>query len=204
MAEESENNVEANEGGADAPVDAAELVEELSASSRRRRQEASHQIAEAAKGDPSLFADSISELIDALDRPEAQTRWEVLNALTAMTPSYSDEVVGAIDGAEASLFDDDSATVRLASFLFLCEVGSTSAKRSDEVWPLLDEAVQCYHGDAEYRDMLSGLLSFANGSISKKTAKSLSERVSFDAEHANGFTQEYSEQIVAAAEQHVK
>ena len=105
----------------------------------------------------------------------------------------------AFDGAEASLFDDDSATVRLAAFLFLCRLGATSPESSDEVWPLLDEAIQCYHGDAEYRDMLEGLLAFAGGNISKKTAKELVSRVKFDAESGNGYIKQFSGDILAVA-----
>lgn len=177
----------------------AALIDGLSASSRRHRQEVSQDIAAVAAKDPSLLAGHIDALIDALDRPEAQTRWEVLDALSTMTDKYADQVSAAFDGAEASLFDDDSATVRLAAFLFLCRLGATSPVRSDEVWPLLDEAIQCYHGDAEYRDMLEGLLAFVGGDISKKTAKELVSRVKFDAESGNGYIKQFSGDILAVA-----
>ena len=75
---------------------------------------------------PSLLAGHIDALVDALGRPVAQTRGEVLDALSIMTGDYADQVSVAFDGAEASLFDDDSATVRLAAFLFLCRLGATS------------------------------------------------------------------------------
>ena len=165
----------------------AALVDGLSASSRRHRQEVSQDIAAVAAKDPSLLAGHIDALVDALDRPEAQTRWEVLDALSTMTDAYADQV------------SDASATVRLAAFLFLCRLGATSAESSDEVWPLLDEAIQCYHGDAEYRDMLEGLLAFAGGDISKKTAKELVSRVKFDAESGNGYIKQFSGDILAVA-----
>ena len=107
----------------------AALVDGLSASSRRHRQEVSQDIAAVAAKDPSLLAGHVDALVDALDRPEAQTRWEVLDALSTMTDAYADQVSKAFDGAEASLFDDDSATVRLAAFLFLCRLGATSPAR---------------------------------------------------------------------------
>ena len=44
-----------------------------------------------------------------------------------MTDACADQV-SAFDGSEASLFDDASATVRLAAFLFLCRLGATSAR----------------------------------------------------------------------------
>ena len=96
----------------------------------------------------------VGSLMDALERPEAQTRWEVLDALTALVDEHAEEVAPAFEAAETALFDEDSAPVRLAGFVFLCRFGATSEERSDQVWPLLDEAIQCYHGDPEYRDML--------------------------------------------------
>ena len=66
------------------------------------------------------------------------------------------------------------------------------------------EAIQCYHGDAEYRDMLEGLLAFAGGDISKKTAKELVSRVKFDAESGNGYIKQFSGDILAVAKGKVK
>lgn len=174
------------------------LVEELSGSSRRRRQEVAHQISLTAKARPEVLTGHVDALVDALYRPEAQTRWEVLDALSELVALDADAVAGAYDGAEASLFDDGSATVRLSAFVFLCRLGASSPERSDEVWPLLDEAIQCYHGDAEYRDMLVALLGLARGSASDATRKALAARVSFDAESGSGYIKSFSEQIVQA------
>ena len=136
--------------------------------------------------------------MDALFRPEAQTRWEVLDALSAIAEKDPDSVTGAFDGAEASLFDDGSATVRLAAFVFLCRLGASSPERSDEVWPLIDEAIQCYHGDAEYRDMLAALLALAQGNASDATRKALAARVKFDSESGSGYIKSFSAEIVQA------
>ena len=78
--------------------------------------------------------------------------------------------------------------------------GATSQKHSDQAWPLLNEAIQCYHGDAEYYDMLVGTLNFAKGVVSKETKAALKERFSFDAENATGYIQKFSAEIVAAAQ----
>ena len=177
------------------------FIESLSNPSRRRRQEAAHEIAEIAQTTPEAFEGRVEDLIDALYRPEAQTRWEILAALASLSESYGNEVIKAFDGAEASLFDDTSSTVRLAAFLFLTRYGATSQKHSDQAWPLLNEAIQCYHGDAEYYDMLVGTLNFAKGAISKETKAALKERFAFDAENATGYIQKFSAEIVAAAQQ---
>ena len=161
------------------------FIESLSNPSRRRRQEAAHEIAEIAQTTPEAF----------------KGRVEDLTALASLSESYGNEVIKAFDGAEASLFDDTSSTVRLAAFLFLTRYGATSQKHSDQAWPLLNEAIQCYHGDAEYYDMLVGTLNFAKGVVSKETKAALKERFAFDAENATGYIQKFSAEIVAAAQQ---
>lgn len=174
------------------------LIEELSGASRRRRQEVAHQLAIAAKAHPQIMLGHVDALVDALYRPEAQTRWEVLDALSAIADVNADAVADAYDGAEASLFDDGSATVRLAAFVFLCRLGASSPERSDQAWPLLDEAIQCYHGDAEYRDMLVALLGLAQGKASAATKESLAARVRFDAESGSGYIRSFSAEILQA------
>ncbi|ADK68531.1 conserved hypothetical protein [Olsenella uli DSM 7084] len=174
------------------------LVERLKGSRRRGRQEAAHEIAVLAKADPQSLVTYADDLVDALDRPEAQTRWEMLDALTSVTSVDASVVAAGFDGAEASLFDDGSAIVRLAAFKFLSCYGATSERASDAVWPLLDEAVQCYHGDPEYHDMLVSMLEFARGSLSEKSRDALAARVAFDAESGRGYIKAYSTEIAAA------
>ena len=174
------------------------LVEELAGSSRRRRQEVAHKIATVAHTDASMVTPFVGSLMDALERPEAQTRWEVLDALTALVDEHAEEVAPAFEAAETALFDEDSAPVRLAGFVFLCRFGATSEERSDKVWPLLDEAIQCYHGDPEYRDMLVALLAFVQGAASAATKAALAERLKFDAENGASYVKSFSVQIIQA------
>ena len=176
------------------------LVEELAGSSRRRRQEVAHKIATVAHADANMVTPFVGSLMDALERPEAQTRWEVLDALTALVDEHAEEVAPAFEAAETALFDEDSAPVRLAGFVFLCRFGATSEERSDQVWPLLDEAIQCYHGDPEYRDMLVALLAFVQGAASAATKAALAERLKFDAETGASYVKSFSAQIIQACE----
>ncbi|MDO5119379.1 MAG: hypothetical protein Q4D48_04780 [Coriobacteriales bacterium] len=175
------------------------LFETLSGANRRRRQEASHAIALAAAEDANLVRPYVDELIDALYRPEAQTRWEVLSALSDLALIDADLVEEGYDGAEASLFDEDSAIVRLAAFRFLIRLGASSPERSDKVWGIVDEAIQCYHGDPEYRDMLIAISEFSRGSISKATHDALMTRIGFDAQNGRGYVRIMSSEIVSAA-----
>lgn len=175
-----------------------ELVGELGGANRRRRQDAAHEIARLAKKDVDQLFDYAGDIIDGLDRPEAQTRWELLDALSEMARVDPGCVEEAFGGAEASLFDEDSSIARLAAFHFLTSYGATSGKRSDQVWKILEEAIQCYHGDPEYRDMLGCLLEMARGTISDQTAQVMRSRVDFDARHGRGYIKAFSAEIVEA------
>lgn len=164
---------------------------------RRRRQESAHTISELAEKDPELVLELIDPIKEALFRPEAQTRWECLDALAKIAHDHPDEVADAYDGAENSLFDEDSAAVRLSAFQFLTSFGSTSADVSDKVWPLLDEAIQCFHGDPEYRNMLMALADFAAGPISDATRAALCDRMAFDAKSGRGYIRTFANDIIA-------
>ncbi len=87
---------------------------------------------------------------------------------------------------KAALFDEISSTLRYAAFRLLCVWGATSVERSREAWPILDEAIQCYHGDLEYRDMLGCLYEFCQGEIDAEVAEKLALRLKFDAENGKG------------------
>lgn len=162
------------------------VIEDLSASSRRTRQLSGRAVALLATRAPELLTPYIAQLIDALYRPEAQTRWEVLDALTLLVPSNAKECGAAYEGAEAALFDEISAPLRLSAFRFLVTWGATERRRSEKVWPILDEAIQCFHGDLEYRDMLALLYGFAHGQIAGAVADELAGRLRFDAENGKG------------------
>ena len=83
------------------------LVAQLGDSSRRNRQNAAGSLAFIAKVSPELLVPHASDLVDALNRPEAQTRWESLDALTALVPVESRCTDKALAGAENALFDED-------------------------------------------------------------------------------------------------
>lgn len=164
----------------------AALVEDLSSSSRRKRQLAAHVLLLLAEREPGLLGPYIPDMVDALYRPEAQTRWEVLDALTLLVPEHAKEVGAAFEGAEDALFDELSATLRLSAFRFLTTLGATERGRSKKVWPIVDEAIQCFHGDIEYREMLGCLHEFASGKIEGGVAEELAGRIRFDAENGKG------------------
>lgn len=173
LAEENENAVD-------------RLVQELGCPTRRIRQFAARVLHLLAERDPQRVVPCVPALIEALDRPEAQTRWEALDALAALATTCPEQLGDAFEGAETALFDEISSTLRYAAFRLLCVWGATSVERSREAWPILDEAIQCYHGDLEYRDMLGCLYEFGQGEIDAEVAEKLALRLKFDAENGKG------------------
>ena len=86
----------------------AELIEALSGGSRRTRQNAAQVLAAVAKERPDALVPYGTELVDALNRPEAQTRWECLDVLTGLVEFDSRACDKAVPGAETALFDEES------------------------------------------------------------------------------------------------
>nr|WP_251197213.1 hypothetical protein [Anaerotardibacter muris] len=196
MSEKSETIKETAQKAIESKETMDALIEDLSGSSRRARQNAAAVFAQIAKIDPEVLVPYHDDFIDALKRPEAQTRWESLEVLTTLVPSVSKSCEKALPDAETALFDEESGFVRLAAVRFLCKLGSTTELRSEKVWPLLDEAIQCYHGDYEYQDMLIALIGFSEGKISKDVKAGLKDRMAFDAEKSKGALKRRSQQII--------
>ena len=191
MAEEMKQELSAEEAEQLALVEndrdaLSALVDDLSGHSRRKRQMAAHVMLLVAQREPELLSEFIPDLIDALYRPEAQTRWEILDALTLLVPEHAKEIGAAFDGAEAALFDDLSSILHFSAFRLLVTWGATERGRSKKVWPILDEAIQCYHGDLEYRDMLGCHHEYAEVKIEGGVAAELAGRLQFDAENGKG------------------
>ena len=173
-----------------------DLVDVLSSGSRRERQQSAQIIALIAKGDAELLVPYANDLVSALDQPEAHTRWEVLDALTMLVPLESRVCDKAIAGAETALFDEDSGPLRLAAMRFLCKLGATTENRSEKVWPLIDEGIQCYHGDLEFQDMLLAVVDFSLGKLSPSVKEQLGARMKFDATNGKGSLKRRAAQIV--------
>jgi hypothetical protein len=174
------------------------LVENLSGSQRRVRQFSAATINEISARKPDVLVAHIGEIADALHRPEAQTRWECLEALTKLVQYDPPACDQALHGAEVSLYDENSGMARLAAFRFLCEYGLQDSKRSQKVWPFVDEAIQCYHGDTEFQDMLISLAQFAEGNIGKTVKQDLAARLQFDAKNSKGSVGRRCREIVEA------
>lgn len=175
------------------------LADKLMGTNRRMRQDASHRLAAIARANPALIAESSDVLIDALSLPEAQTRWECLDALSAVALVAPDAVEEAFAGAEEALFDEGSPAARLSAFRFLARYGASAQERSSKAWPIMAEALQCYHGDPEYREMLVCLRDLAQGHIADSVRAALVERMTFDSKYGRGIIRARSAEVCALA-----
>ena len=173
-----------------------ETVEQLEGSSRRNRQRAASVMCAISKTAPEVLAPFIGDMVDALNRPEIQTRWECLEALSRMVAVDSRACDKAIEGAENALFDEGNDLLHLAAMRFLCALGATTEKRCEKIWPLIDEGMQCYHGDPAFQDMLVAIIDFSKGKIGDDAKAGLKGRRSFDAANAKGVLGVRAKQIV--------
>ena len=162
------------------------IAEALSSGTRRSRQQAAQVLSAVSISDASAIAPFNQILIDALNRPEALARWECLDALTRLCDVDASLCSDAIDGAENALFDEESGPLHLAAMRFLCKFGAVSEQNSERVWPLVDEGIQCWHGDLEFQDMLNSLVEFSTGHLSDSVKSELAERMLFDSKNGRG------------------
>lgn len=161
------------------------LVETLSGRDRKARQASAHAIATLAKTDPETVLPYVDGLVDAIERPEAQTRWECLDALTSLAAIDPQAASKAFEGAEAALFDEESGLLRFVAFRYFSKLAE-NPEFCLRCWPLLDEALQCYHGDSEFAGMLDACVELAQADLDPSVLKALSDRMKFDAESGKG------------------
>ena len=162
------------------------LIEGLESSSRRERPSCATRLGLIVHDHPEALTPYIDSFVDALGYPEAQTRWECLDILTVMVGLESRLCDKAIPGAESALFDETSGPLRLSAMRFLCTLGATTENRSLKTWELIDEGIQCYHGDPEFSDMLTAVTLFSEGKLAPEVKEQLKERMTFDAQNARG------------------
>jgi hypothetical protein len=193
------NKAELAERAVTEPKLLQEIIDALAGDDRRARQSAAAVVRSISEIDPALLKPYAGELTDALHRPESQTRWEVLGTFEKLVPVDARLVDKALGGAETALHDEESGVVRLAAFRLMCTYGATTAHRSDRVWPLIDEAIRCYHGDAEYPAMLTSVIELVTGGASDAVKIAAAERMLFDSENGKGLLKRRSTSIVQAA-----
>lgn len=172
------------------------LVGNLSGRDRKSRQMSAHIIAELARVRPEAIVPYVDDIVDAIERPEAQTRWEALDALTSLAKVDPATAAKGFEGAETSLFDEESGLLRMTAFRFFTTLGAQQGW-STRAWPLLDEALQCYHGDPEFPGMLDAIVEFAQApGVDPGVRAALADRMKFDAQSSKGVLSNRARQII--------
>jgi hypothetical protein len=175
------------------------LFDILAGEDRSQRVLAARAVHAMAVHSPDVLKDHAEEMADALDKPEAQTRWEILGALEKMVAVDARVVDKALTPAQTALHDAESGVVRLAAFRMLSAYGATTERRSEKVWPLLDEAIRVYHGDPEFPQMLTGVIRLVSGNSADEVKLAAAETMSFDADHSKGLVGRRAKRIVDCA-----
>ncbi|MCL2655389.1 MAG: hypothetical protein FWD65_06820 [Coriobacteriia bacterium] len=177
-----------------------ELADALGAPTRSLREYASDVLQEVAQRDCNLLVDSSAEIIDALDRPESFTRYNILLVLDCFVAHHGPVVAKALYQLDDCLYDEESKIVRQEAFEVLCHFGATTETRSKTVWDYLSGALRCYHGDPEYMTMLNCLCDMLNsGKVADSVREDVVRLFLFDAEQGKGLLQKRAQQIVALA-----
>lgn len=178
------------------PIVLKDLLDDLCGTSRRNRQYAASTLSVTAKLNPETLIPYIGDLFDALELSEAQTRWECLDALSYMVAVAPDACREAIPGAEAALFDENNGLLHLSAMRFLCALAVVSHESSVELWPLIDEGIQCYHGDIEFSEMLTQVTMLSESDIDPFVKSALAARMAFDAANSRGSLKRRAQQII--------
>ena len=81
---------------------------------------------------------------------------------------------------------------------FLCKIGAANPEASLKVWPSIDEALQCFHGDVEFNDMLLAVAGYAAGDVDDTVKTGLRERLSFDSLNSKGLLRKRAQAVLDA------
>lgn len=160
-----------------------DIMELLGGTNRLKRQKAASTVAIISNKDAKALLPYAEEVAEALSRPEAQTRWEVLEAFTSMIAVDPEAASKVQEAAEDALYDDESGMLRYTAFRYFAKLAATSRERAARIWPLLDEALKCFHGDPEFAGMLDAVVDLLQtGDVDAATRSAIAKSMSFDAQ----------------------
>ena len=117
-----------------------------------------------------------------------------------MVPVDAKACKEAIEGAEEALFDEKTSLIRENAVRFLARYGASSAQRSKEVWPLIKEALQQFHGEIDYDKILNRINFFAAGKLDAAVKKDLRSTARDISKSVGGPTKARLERIILATQ----
>jgi len=176
-----------------------ELARSLGGGTRPVREYASQVLVELAKKDPKKIEKFSDDIIDALSRPEALTRYSMIEVIGELAQVDPKIVVTAYEPLQECLYDEQSGTVRLYAFRVLARYGATGTARSVKVWPDLSMALRSFHGDHEFMAMMTETIHMLEGRADQKVKDAAVELFAFDAEHARGELRKKAQTIASFA-----
>ena len=117
-----------------------------------------------------------------------------------MVPVDAKACKEAIEGAEEALFDEKTSLIRENAVRFLARYGASSGQRSKEVWPLIKEALQQFHGEIDYDKILNRINFFAAGKLDAAVKKDLRSTARDISKSVGGPTKARLERIILATQ----
>lgn len=175
------------------------LVDALAGPDRARRQSAATVLHDVACANARSLVVHGPALADALNRPEVQTRWEVLGVMEELAAVDARVIDRALPQVTECLHDTESSVVRTAAFRVLSAFGATTATRASKVWPLLSDAARIYHGNSEYGAILGGVVRLMEGEAPDDVKKAAVELFEPDIGNPAKAVSRRAKQIVALA-----
>jgi hypothetical protein len=118
-----------------------EAVALLAHESKNVRAGAAKIVEQVAVKRPDLVVEHLPQLLPALDLPEPQTRWMAIHTLGLCAALNPDVAVKALPKAMQYLEQKSGACLWGATITYLGDVGALSAANAQEVFPLLEQAL---------------------------------------------------------------
>lgn len=94
------------------------------------------------------------------------------------------------------MFDEKTPLIRENAIRFLCRYGASSPERSRDVWPLIKEALEQFHGEIEYDKILNKINYFALGFLDDDVKKDLRRSVRDIMKNIGGPTAQRLDRII--------
>lgn len=185
-----------------------QAIEGLSDAQRRVRQSASQYVLRQVRMNSEVVSEFLPEIVDALYRPETQTRKNMLEVLTVFIKNkilVQTEVDSstlkllseACDPAEEALFDELSPQVRLTAFRFFVQLCLLNDRMLEECWGVIRDALSCSYGESTYYDMLKALIPLCKRTLPAHVQEHIIDIVSYDAQGVRGKESLLSAQIMS-------
>lgn len=112
------------------------------ANSKGIRAGAAKIIEKVAQKKPDLIAKDLDALLPALNAPEPQTRWMLMQVFGLCARLNPKDSISALEFAKKYLSENAGVCLSGAVHLYLGRIGATSDKTANKVLPILDDSLK--------------------------------------------------------------